>query len=241
MAMDDKGGMSGYSKPKNNPNSKEKIAARKAARKESGMSAQKFFVQTRMAEAAKRGKTLDRAALRKQFQSGDVARKGFGAPKKKMSGSGSSSTGSSSTSSSAGRKAYGGVPQKAPKTNLSSGGKYMQSADTREAVPQAYARNRAKDVGDSASRRSAMSGAKSTAKKAPVSTASKGTAMRSADAYGTYKGPLLQKSSKRFKSKYDNSPGNLEKAARGVGGFLKGIQNDSGTRYVNGVKVTKKK
>lgn len=98
MAMDDKGGMSGYSKPKNNPNSKEKIAARKAARKASGMSAQKFYVTTRLAEAAKSGKKLDRAALRKKFQSGDVARKGFGAPKKKMGGSSSSSTGSSSSS-----------------------------------------------------------------------------------------------------------------------------------------------
>ena len=123
----------------NNPNSKEKIAARKAARKASGMSAQKFYVTTRLAEAAKSGKKLDRAALRKKFQSGDVARKGFAAPKKKMGGSGSSATGSSatgssSTGSSAGRKAYGGVPQKTSKTNLSSGGRYNQSPDTRETV-----------------------------------------------------------------------------------------------------------
>ena len=68
---------------KNRPNSKAKVTARKTARKESGMSAQKFYVKTRMAEAAKSGKTLDKAALRKKFQSGDVARKGFGAPKKK--------------------------------------------------------------------------------------------------------------------------------------------------------------
>ena len=67
----------------NNPNSKEKIAARKAARKASGMSAQKFYVTTRLAEAAKSGKKLDKATLRKKFQSGDVARKGFKAPKKK--------------------------------------------------------------------------------------------------------------------------------------------------------------
>ena len=91
MAMDDKGGMSGYSKPKNKPNSKEKISARKLARKESGMSAQKFYVKTRMAEAAKGGKTVNAKDLRKKFQSGDVARKGFGAPKKKTgSASGSS-------------------------------------------------------------------------------------------------------------------------------------------------------
>lgn len=68
---------------KNNPNSKEKVKARREARKASGLSAQKFYVKTRMEEAAKRGKTLDRASLRKKFQSGDVERKGFAAPKKK--------------------------------------------------------------------------------------------------------------------------------------------------------------
>ena len=88
---------SGPSRAKNRPNSKDKVAARRTARKESGMSAQKFYVKTRMAEAAKSGKTLDRAALRKKFQSGEVTRKGFGAPKKKTGETGSSSTGSSST------------------------------------------------------------------------------------------------------------------------------------------------
>ena len=87
---------SGGGKKPNRPNSKKKVAARQEARKASGMSAQKFYVKTRMAEAAKSGKTVDRAALRKKFQSGDVARKGFGAPKKKTGGTGSSSTGSSS-------------------------------------------------------------------------------------------------------------------------------------------------
>lgn len=87
----------GGTKP-NRPNSKEKIAARKAARKESGMSAQKFYVKTRMAEGAKSGKTLNAKDLRKKFQSGDVARKGFAAPKKKTGGSGGSgSTGSAGT------------------------------------------------------------------------------------------------------------------------------------------------
>ena len=76
----------------NNPNSAEKIAARKAARKASGMSAQKFYVTTRLAEAAKSGKTLDRAALRKKFQSGDVGRKGFAAPKKKTGTASTAST-----------------------------------------------------------------------------------------------------------------------------------------------------
>jgi hypothetical protein len=58
MAMDGKGGMSGYSKPKDNPNSKRKVKARREARKASGMSAQKFYVKTRMAEAAKSGKKV---------------------------------------------------------------------------------------------------------------------------------------------------------------------------------------
>ena len=75
----------------NMANTKEKVAARRAARKSSGMSAQKFYVTTRMAEAAKRGKTVDRAALRKKFQSGDVVRKGFAAPKKKTGGTGTGS------------------------------------------------------------------------------------------------------------------------------------------------------
>jgi hypothetical protein len=116
--------------------SKGKVAARRAARKESGMSAQKYYVQTRMAEAAKSGKTLDKAALRKKFQSGDVARKGFGAPKKSTGGSSSSSSSSSikvgmggnpkSNSNNNSRKAYGGA--KAPKptwslTNRNSDGK----------------------------------------------------------------------------------------------------------------------
>ena len=74
--------VAGPGKGKNRPNTKAKVAARQTARKASGMSAQKSYVKTRMAEAAKSGKTLDKAALRKKFQSGDVARKGFGAPKK---------------------------------------------------------------------------------------------------------------------------------------------------------------
>jgi len=47
---------------------------------------QRFFVQTRMAEMKAKGKTVTpemRKQLQQKFQSGDVARKGFGAPKKK--------------------------------------------------------------------------------------------------------------------------------------------------------------
>ena len=55
---------------------------------------QRFFVQTRMSEMKAKGKTVApemRKQLQQKFQSGDVARKGFAAPKKKMSDSGSSS------------------------------------------------------------------------------------------------------------------------------------------------------
>ena len=87
---------SGGGKKPNNPNSKKKIAARQKARKESGLTDQKFFVKTRMEEMAKRGKVGDRKALRKKFQSGDVSRKGFNAPKKKSTGS-TGSTGKPTT------------------------------------------------------------------------------------------------------------------------------------------------
>ena len=94
------GGRSMDTPKKNRPNSKAKVTARKIARKESGMSAQKFYVKTRMAEAAKGGKTVNAKDLRKKFQSGEVTRKGFGAPRKKTGGTGSSSSGSSSSGSS---------------------------------------------------------------------------------------------------------------------------------------------
>lgn len=91
---------------KKRPNTKAKVAARKTARKESGMSAQKFYVQTRIAEAAKSGKTVDRAALRKKFQSGEIARKGFGAPKKKDAGYTNNSGKALTAEQIAKRKAY---------------------------------------------------------------------------------------------------------------------------------------
>ena len=50
---------------------------------------QRFFVQTRMAEMKAKGKTVTpemRKKLQQRFQSGDVARKGFAAPKKKTGG-----------------------------------------------------------------------------------------------------------------------------------------------------------
>ena len=74
------------------------VAARKAARQKfvsvkvaskgitKKQANQRFFVQTRMAEMKAKGKTVTpemRKQLQQKFQSGDVARKGFAAPKKK--------------------------------------------------------------------------------------------------------------------------------------------------------------
>jgi hypothetical protein len=56
---------------------------------------QKFFVQTRMKELEAKGKPVDaakRKELRQKFQSGNVSRAGFGAPKKKAASSTASST-----------------------------------------------------------------------------------------------------------------------------------------------------
>ena len=96
--------VAGPGKGKNRPNTKPKVAARRTARKESGMSAQKFYVKTRMAEAAKGGKTVTAKDLRKKFQSGEVTRKGFGAPKKSTGGTG---TGSGSKGTGSGSKGTG--------------------------------------------------------------------------------------------------------------------------------------
>lgn len=115
---------------KNRPNSKVKVSARRAARKESGMSAQKYYVQTRMAEAAKSGKKLDRAALRKKFQSGDVARKGFAAPKRSSSSSSSSSkkTDTSPTTDSSSRIGYQSPNSRTTSSSMKRGTGY-RSAD----------------------------------------------------------------------------------------------------------------
>jgi hypothetical protein len=59
------------------------------------MARQKFFVQTRMKELEAKGKPVDaakRKELRQKFQSGNVSRAGFGAPKKKAASSTASST-----------------------------------------------------------------------------------------------------------------------------------------------------
>jgi hypothetical protein len=85
---------------KQNPAVAKRIADRKAFVKDKvaskGITAkqarQRYFVQTRMAEMKAAGKTVTpemRKQLQQKFQSGDVSRKGFAAPKKKGSGSSS--------------------------------------------------------------------------------------------------------------------------------------------------------
>lgn len=85
---------------KQNPAVAKRVADRKAFVKDKvaskGITAkqarQRFFVQTRMAEMKAAGKTVTpemRKQLQQKFQSGDVSRKGFAAPKKKGSGSSS--------------------------------------------------------------------------------------------------------------------------------------------------------
>jgi hypothetical protein len=86
---------------KQNPAVAKRVADRKAFVKDKvaskGITAkqgrQRFFVQTRIAEMKAAGKTVTpemRKQLQQKFQSGDVSRKGFAAPKKKTSGSSSS-------------------------------------------------------------------------------------------------------------------------------------------------------
>ena len=79
---------------KQNPAVEKRIAERKAFVKDKvaskGVTAnqarQRFYVQSRMAELKAAGKPVTaetRKKLQQKFQSGDVARKGFAAPKKK--------------------------------------------------------------------------------------------------------------------------------------------------------------
>ncbi len=67
---------------KNNPNVQKRVAERKAfvaARPDLSkeVARKRFFVQTRAAELQAAGKTVDRAALRKKFETGQVGRAGF--------------------------------------------------------------------------------------------------------------------------------------------------------------------
>ena len=99
MAYSMTDGGSGSAKKKMKPGVAKRVSDRKAFVSEkkaskgitSKQANQRFFVQTRMAEMKAKGKTATpemRKQLQKKFQSGDVARKGFAAPKKKTGGSG---------------------------------------------------------------------------------------------------------------------------------------------------------
>jgi hypothetical protein len=64
----------------------EKTAGMASTPRSNQAARQKFFVQTRIKELEAKGQTVDaakRKELRKKFQSGNVSRAGFGAPKKK--------------------------------------------------------------------------------------------------------------------------------------------------------------
>ena len=82
---------------KQNPAVAKRVAERKAFVQDKvaskGVTAkqarQRFYVQSRMAELKAAGKTVTpetRKKLQQKFQSGDVSRKGFAAPKKKTTG-----------------------------------------------------------------------------------------------------------------------------------------------------------
>ena len=95
-----------------NDSEKARIAGRKeavkagAAKGLSGKESRKrYYVRTRVAELEKAGKPVSaekRKQLREKFNSGNISRKGFAAPKKKTGGSGSSGSSSGSSGSSSG-------------------------------------------------------------------------------------------------------------------------------------------
>ena len=73
----------------------EKTAGMESTPKSKQAARQKFFVQTRIKEMEAKGQTVDaakRKELRKKFQSGNVSRAGFGAPKKRAASSMSSTS-----------------------------------------------------------------------------------------------------------------------------------------------------
>lgn len=130
---------------------------------------QRNYVQTRIAEMKAKGKTVTpemRKQLQQKFQSGDVSRRGFAAPKKKTGGSGSSSSSSSKVTSrtdSGGRSGFGATPPRSmPSANDREGrggpkyGKPASRTDamgrsgmgsTRKAIGTAFTRSDSKGSG----------------------------------------------------------------------------------------------
>lgn len=132
MAHSTMDGGSGSTKKKMKPGVAKRVSDRKAfVDKKVGekgitraQARQRFYVQTRMSEMKAKGKTVTpemRKQLQQKFQSGDVSRRGFAAPKKKTGGSGSSSSVKpkvTSRTDSSGRSGFGATaPRSMPSAN----------------------------------------------------------------------------------------------------------------------------
>ena len=82
---------------------------------------QRYYVQTRIAEMKAKGKTVTpemRKQLQQKFQSGDVSRRGFAAPKKKTGSSSSVTPKVTSRTDSSGRSGFGATaPRSMPSAN----------------------------------------------------------------------------------------------------------------------------
>jgi hypothetical protein len=108
-------------------------------------SRKRFYVKTRVAELEKAGKPVSaekRKQLRQKFNSGDVSRKGFAAPKKKTGGSSSSSSPVGRTDS-AGRSGMGATAPRAMPSRNQIEGRGGPSVSVRRSGANAAAGSRA--------------------------------------------------------------------------------------------------
>ena len=108
-------------------------------------SRKRFYVKTRVAELEKTGKPVSaekRKQLRQKFNSGDVSRKGFAAPKKKTGGSSSSSSPVGRTDS-AGRSGMGATAPRAMPSRNQIEGRGGPSVSVRRSGANAAAGSRA--------------------------------------------------------------------------------------------------
>ena len=121
--------MGGSKAKKMNPGVAKRVSDRKAFVSEKKASKgitdkqanQRFFVQTRMAEMKAKGKTVTpemRKQLQQKFQSGDVSRRGFAAPKKNTGSFSSVTPKVTSRTDSSGRSGFGATaPRSMPSAN----------------------------------------------------------------------------------------------------------------------------
>ena len=108
-------------------------------------SRKRFYVKTRVSELEKAGKPVSaekRKQLRQKFNSGDVSRKGFAAPKKKTGGSSSSSSSVGRTDS-AGRSGMGATAPRAIPSRNQIEGRGGPSVSVRRSGANAAAGSRA--------------------------------------------------------------------------------------------------